>query len=266
MKCGFCSTSNKSDASICKACGKPLETRVANSDELKRTRKSAPTEKSLDETSKAARKSKFKIVPIVIVLAAVAVGTPIVMSAIGPTNTEPEPTSKTSQINTLGLPVSCRVPELKAIAESILFNQLEVSGKVKVTEAGYSTSWVDVSNAEIQAVETDNPEEYAALTCTYSESGDEDSPYVSLDFDSSPQPRSWRGSVDEEEIKLGFGEKLIVYYPGGGGFLDGGGVLWRVWIDDKYFEINTWSADPKISTLPKNELKSLINILSQGEK
>jgi hypothetical protein len=220
----------------------------------------------LDETSKAAGKSKFKIVPIVMVLAAVAVGTPIVMSAIGPTNTEPEPTSKTIQINTLGLPVSCRVPELKAIAESILFNQLEVSGKVKVTEAGFSTSWVDVSNAEIQAVETDNPEEYAALTCTYSESGDEDSPYVSLDFDSSPQPRSWRGSVDEEEIKLGFGEKLIVYYPGGGGFLYGGGVLWRVWIDDKYFEINTWSADPKISTLPKNELKSLINILSQGEK
>lgn len=266
LKCGFCSTSNKRNSVNCKACGKPLYANRLTSRKQVKFKETMPP--NLIKTIRASltKNSKSKIWSVALFFLGITGCVFLFTTGIYSHGSGPGSVAKSGKLNNSGLPVSCDMSEIRTLAESILVNQLTVNGKIQIEESGYATSWIDVGNSSIDPVETSNSDEFAALTCNYSQVAKQGSPRVTIEFDSVAEPRSWRGSIDEQEIRLGYGEKLIVYYPSGGGFEYGGGVLWRVWVDEIYFEISTWSESPKIVNLPRNEFQTLINLLKKGEK
>lgn len=263
--CDFCETKNKTNLGSCVACGKPLENakeHVSKSNSKERKPKVGKSSVSSGKSKKLA----LAAAPVIVLAVGAMIGFTAFSGHKGSSDSLPEPTpSATARaaLNDFGLPKNCDEPELTNFAGDLL-RQMGANGPVNAGAYGYETSWVDIQNTGGTNVDTADPEKYGALECTYSapNGSEEDTPKVYLHFDSVAQPRSWMEMEGEEELSLGLGEKLAVYYPGGGGYEWGTGNTWRVWVKDAYLGIDTWStADSHVEILDKQLFGNVIDLL-----
>jgi len=254
-RCGFCSTKNASSSTLCKECGRALE-HIGEED--RQTRRAIAIKAKFAERKLERNRKGFKAYAYFAV-ALLSVGVLI----LGLNWNSPQHGSGgNTGLNPQGLPSSCSTPELLAMGTAVLYNGFDLKGKIQVVSQGYANSFVDAHQTGAELISTSVPSKYASLTCTYSVGKDSgDSPTFEISLDSVSEPRSWAGSIDEEVLKWGFGEKLVVYYPEGEGYEYGGGNMWRVWIGQKYLNLASWSPTPRLVTLPQPELKSLITLL-----
>lgn len=259
-RCKFCSTSNRPNVENCKACGRAIEP------------VESPTVSEGDFTSpkkilgKLARQrvTKRQIFISLTILTVLSVS--ISMWACFTSQGKPASSAASLHLNQQGIPKSCKLSELSEFSAKVLSNQFGIKGKLSIETTGYSTSQVDANVTGVDPAPTNVPSKFASLFCQYTISSlGQGSPQVRLYFDSVAEPRAWMGSEDEEELRLGLGEDLAVYFPTGSGYEYGGGNAWRIWVNDKYLLIDTWSQDPTIVTLPKPELGRLIKLLKGKE-
>ena len=259
-RCNFCSTSNRPNVENCKACGRAIE--PVESPTVSESDFTSP-KKVLGKLAGQRVTRRQILVPLAI-LTVLSVG--ISMWGLFTSQGKPASSAASLHLNQQGIPKSCKLSELSEFSAKVLSNQFGINGKLSIETTGYSTSQVDANVTGVDPTPTKVPSKFASLFCQYTISSlGQGSPHVRLYFDSVAEPRAWMGSEDEEELKLGLGEDLAIYFPTGSGYEYGGGNAWRIWVNDKYLLIDTWSEDPKIVTLPKPELGRLIKLLKGKE-
>jgi len=253
-KCGSCATPNRPEATFCKSCGSRFEVRAT--------------------TAPAKPKGKAKVV-FITVFAALALGagallsqsllSPEFVNTIGASAT-PTPT-QLKEVNSFGVPLTCKSPRLIALAQDFLVQMSAKPGATAVQGTGSSMSAIDASTTGSEMPETSNAKDFQHLDCTYTSDADatDSKKTVYFYFDAVAQPRNWHGSISEQELQLNVGEKQLIYYPEGAGYLDGGGSQWRIWVGNGYFEINTWSAENSYFVILNQQLLTQAVDLLKGD-
>lgn len=165
------------------------------------------------------------------------------ISSPSPSQTVP---TRSVSLNSFGIPTTCDVPEFVALASDILKNQMHSKGDISLSSIGFAASQLDAANNGGSMPSTTDPNKFKHLACSYSADLDGYGYYnhmVNLDFDASSYSRDGSSAFDEQEILLNAGEDHATYYPSGGGWSEGGGLRWIIWISDATVEVNTWSAE-----------------------
>jgi hypothetical protein len=257
--CNTCQSDNRETAEFCGTCGAKFEL------EMTKIPVSEPLDQSEVSTKPGKSRLRLVIFSALAVLLATAIGaflwfssgTPVAevhpsesagstySSSAVPTPTAVE-SSNPAALNSFGIPTSCGLPAFRSLASDFLKTQMHSKGEISISSLGYSASVMEANNNGGSMPSTTDSARYKHLACSFSADLDKYGYYnheVKLDFDASYYNRDGQGGGDEQEINLNVGEDLALFYPSGGGYEEGGGLEWRIWMPTSTIDVNTWSFD-----------------------